>query len=161
MYKTIGEVRTVLRTIDLDGKTDNQKNNHEILVNWTKNFNDDDVISPSNSRTITKRIKGIQKDLVKMSKITKSKINVLNEAIKDTLFRLYWRWQDEKEYEDWGDYVSVMKGKFETLIVEKKMSNAVYYSCIKRPFGIVFDFEGFRVTMSINSTHYSWKFKQL
>ena len=109
----------------------------------------------------TKRLRNIDKNIIVMSEITADKVNKLNDAISDTLCSLYWRWQNEKEYEDWNDYVSVMQKKFETLIVENNMSNAVYFSCKRRPFGIVFDFEGFRFTMYANSKSYGWKSVQL
>ena len=161
MYKTFGDIRKDLSSINLDGKTTIQKSNHEILSNWIKPFDNDAAVSPKNNREFTKRIKAIKKQVIKMNEITKSKIVAFHEVFSDFLFPLYWRWQDEKEYEDWDDYVKVMKTKFDSLIIEKQMTNAVYYSCGKRPFGIRFDFEGFRVTLYANSTHYGWKSKQL
>lgn len=158
---TFGQIRQELNSINLDGKAENQKGNHEILVNWAKGHDEKDVVSPGNLRVFRKRIKNINKDIISMSEITKSKIGDLNSAFEEFLINLFWRWQDEKEYEDWNDYVSVMKKKFETLIAENNMSNAVYYSCSKRPFGVKFDFEGFRVTLYANSTSYGWKSKQL
>ncbi len=161
MFKTHGEIKTKLNSINLDGKSQRQKDNHEILSNWTKPFDKDAAISPRNAETFAKRIKNIETNIIQMSEITKSKIESLNDSMSDTLYLLYWRWQDEKEYEDWNDYISVMKKKFETLIVSNNMQNAVYFSCGKRPFGIRFDFEGFRVTLFVNSTHFGWKSKQL
>lgn len=158
---TYGELRKKLSAINLDGKNQNQKNNHEILVNWTKPFADTAVPEAGTLREINKRIKNIKKNIVKMSEITKEKIQTLSDAMSDKLYYLYWRWQDEKEHEDFEDYISTMKKEFETLIVEKQMKNAVYFSCGKRPFGLTFDFEGFRVTMYVNSTHFCWKSKQL
>jgi hypothetical protein len=158
---TYGQIKQDLSSINLEGKTKHQKGNHEILVNWTKPFADEAVVDPQNLREIRKRIKNIKKNIVKMSEITKSKINALNDGICDTLCSLYSRWQEEKEYEDWDDYISVMKKKFETLIVDNNMTNAVYYSCGKRPFGLTFDFEGHRVTVYANSSSYGWKSKPL
>ena len=161
MYKTFGEIRKDLSLIDLHGKTNVQKSNHEILINWIKPFDNDAAVSPKNNREFTKRIKAIKKNVIKMNEITKYKVDALLAVISDDLCLLYWRWQDEKEYEDWNDYVNVMKLKFESLIIEHNMSNAVYFSCKRRPFGIVFDFEGFRFTIYANSTSYGWKSKQL
>ena len=158
---TYGKIKQELSSINLDGKTKHQKNNHEILVNWTKKFDDNAVVDSQNLREINKRIKRIKKNIVKMSDITADKIQALNMYLSEEIIQLYWRWQDEKEYEDWGDYVAVMKKRFEDAIVVKNMTNAVYYSCTKRPFGVNFDFEGHRVTIYNNSTHYGWKSKPL
>ena len=135
MFHTIRQAREALASINLDGKTDRQKANAEIITNWLKPFDIDAAISPKNAKEIAKRLRMIDKNIVKMSEITKSKVDKLLAVISDDLCMLYWRWQNEKEYEDWGDYVSVMQKKFETLIVENNMSNAVYYSCKRRPFG--------------------------
>jgi len=156
-----GQLRQELNSINLDGKTKNQIGNWEILVNWAKGHNEKDIVAPGNLREFRKRIKGINKNIISLSETAKSKIEELHSSIDEFLTNLYCRWQDEKEYEDWNDYVSVMKQKFETLIAENNMSNAVYYSCGKRPFGIKFDFEGFRITLYVNSTSYGWKSKQL
>lgn len=161
MSTTYRQIRAELASINLKGKSDNQKGNHEILVNWTKPFDNDAIVSPQSLRKIRKRIDNIKKNIVKMSEITKSKIQALSDSINTTLCNLYSRWQDEKEYEDWNDYIAHMKKIFEAMIVSNTMTNAVYYSCGKRPFGLTFDFEGFRVKLYANSTHCGWKSEQL
>jgi hypothetical protein len=161
MFHTIRQAREALASIDLNGKTEKQKANAEIITNWLKPFDIDAAISPKNAKEIAKRLRIIDKDIIKMSKITKHKVDALLAVFSDELCILYWRWQNEKEYEDWGGYVKVMKTKFESLVIEHNMSNAVYYSCKRRPFGIVFDFEGFQFTMFVNKINYGWKSVQL
>lgn len=44
---------------------------------------------------------------------------------------LYERWQDEKEYEDWGEYEKVMMKMVEDL------PNIVYNRSWQKPFGLI------------------------
>jgi hypothetical protein len=52
--------------------------------------------------------------------------NCINEKHSNMLFNLYGRWQDEKEYEDFDDYVSAFK-KYVPSVVKG----------LKKPFGFV------------------------
>ena len=96
-----------------------------------------------------------------MNDITKDKINKLMDKIIDNLSYLYSRWQDEKEYEDFADYIERMKSDFNRFCKEIPMKNAVFVKGQKRPFGFVFDFEGWRVALSINSSQIRWKAKKI
>jgi len=161
MAKTYGQLRQELSAINLTGKTEKQTNAHQILVNWAKDKDEDAPVSAPNLREIERRIERIKRDIIPMSEITKKKIGILNDAFQETLCILYERWQEEKEYEEWDDYIKSMTDRFKALIIENNMNNAVYYSCSKRPFGLTFDFEGHRVVMSVNSTHTRWRSKQI
>lgn len=59
---------------------------------------------------------------------------------------LWSRWQDEKEYEDWNDYVEQLS--------KLAPEGAENITCSKRPFGITFELSdgNFRGTYSINCT---------
>lgn len=86
-----------------------------------------------------------------MNEITKIKVNKMMDRFVERLSYLYSRWQDEKKYEDFQEYSDAMHLNFTEYCKELIMQNAVYIKCQKRPFGIVFDFEGWRVTMSITN----------
>lgn len=64
--------------------------------------------------------------------MTAEQIDFRNEVIgamekhQDLLFNLYGRWQDEKQYEDWNDYIACMR---------KNIPN--YVASTKRPFGVI------------------------
>ena len=91
-----------------------------------------------------------------MNIVTKTKINKLMDLIGERLVYLYDRWQDEKEYEDFAKYITAMKKDFKTHCETVPMKNAVYVKAGKRPFGFTFDFEGWKVVMSVNSTSVKW-----
>ncbi|RLI48952.1 MAG: hypothetical protein DRP09_21050 [Candidatus Thorarchaeota archaeon] len=95
---------------------------------------------------------------MKMNEITKSITNTIMENMEKTLVYLYCRWQDEKEYEDWQDYVDIMK---KDLKEKAGVSNVFFVKASKRPFGLTFDFEGWQITLSVNSTSIRWKAKKI
>ena len=82
-------------------------------------------------------------------------------VMEDILINLYYRWQDEKDYEDFKDYIDKMKRDFDTEIKENYMMNAVFVKASQKPFGITFDFEGWRIVLSVNSQHVKWKAKRI
>lgn len=53
--------------------------------------------------------------------------NYINENKSGLFFNLYTRWQDEKENEDFNDYIDVVK-----------KSIPETFSGLKRPFGFIF-----------------------
>lgn len=60
--------------------------------------------------------------------------NLVNsEAVFNTFINLYGRWQDEKEYEDFNDYVKVMQTS-----VEKVVGKITNVKGTKKPFGLKF-----------------------
>ena len=58
---------------------------------------------------------------------------VNSEAVFNTFINLYDRWQDEREYEDFNEYVKVMQKA-----VEKVVGSVTNVKGMKRPFGISF-----------------------
>ena len=92
-----------------------------------------------------------------MNEVTKTKITSLFEKLENILSYFYSRWQDEKEYEDFQDYVDGVKKSFEKVVKEVPMKNAVFVSMTKRPFKIVFDFEGWKVSFIVTAKEYKWK----
>jgi hypothetical protein len=72
--------------------------------------------------------------------------STVNEKSMKTLGYLWSRWQDEKEYEDWNDYVKEL-----SKLVPVGAENVTYS---KHPFGITFELcEGnFRGKYTINYT---------
>jgi len=101
-----------------------------------------------------------------MNEITKNKVKEIMSLLQDTLCYLYNRWQDEKEYENWNDYIAHMKKAFENMeskvaLKSKCFENAYFVKASKRPFGMTFDLEGWRVVLSVTSTQYKWIAKKL
>ena len=92
-----------------------------------------------------------------MNNITKAKVTDLFNAMQKTMEMLYCRWQDEKEYEDFQDYIDHLKKIFETMKKETKTRNAVFVQMQKRPFQIIFDFEGWTVSFKMTAKQYSWR----
>ena len=66
-----------------------------------------------------------------MENLLKELVN--NEKIGNTFFNLFERWQDEHEYEDFRDYIKVMKTSIENVIGEVTLLKGM-----ERPFGIQF-----------------------
>lgn len=96
-----------------------------------------------------------------MNTITKTKVNALMGLFTESLSHLYDRWQDEKMYEDWNDYIKVIKANFYEYCKKALMTNAVFVKGSKRPFGFTFDFESWRVVMSVSYKSLGWKAKKL
>lgn len=95
-----------------------------------------------------------------MNEITKKKVNDLMDKVGARLCYLYNRWLDEREYEEFKDYVTEIQKKFDEVIKEVPMTNAIFVKGQKRPFGFTFDFEGWRVIMSVNSSSAKWSAKK-
>lgn len=95
-----------------------------------------------------------------MNEITKKKVNDLMDKTAEKLCYLYSRWQDEKGYEDFKDYVVAMKKAFDAAIKDVPMTNAVFVKGQKRPFGFTFDFEGWQVKMGVTATCCKWSAKK-
>ena len=68
--------------------------------------------------------------------------NVLNDSNAIRQFDyLYWRWQDEKQYEDFNDYVGAM--------MKYMPSGATLVKGSKRPFGVTINYGGQKVQISL------------
>lgn len=98
---------------------------------------------------------------MKMNDITSQKIISLWEAMQNSLTYLFGRWQDEKDYEEFADYVDAMKKDFVIATRETMTKNAVFVKGQGWPFRLVFDFEGYRVTFSVTSLRYKWETREL
>lgn len=96
-----------------------------------------------------------------MNEITKSKVNDIMGAMEITLVNLWKRWQNEKEYENWDDYIEHIKKLFAKMQKFTNTTNAVFVKASKRPFGFTFDFEGWQVVLYVKSNSYGWKAKKL
>jgi hypothetical protein len=92
---------------------------------------------------------------------TKNKVNKLMDKMIDTLSYLYGRWQDEKENEDFNDYGTAMTTAFMKHTKALSMTDASIVKATKRPFGFVYDFNGWRVHLSIKSSEIGWKAKKV
>lgn len=69
-------------------------------------------------------------------------INVLNNRpTLEHFYYLYERWQDEKEYEDFNDYVKGM--------MNYMPEGATLIKGTKRPFGVVINYGGNKVHISL------------
>jgi len=96
-----------------------------------------------------------------MNIVTSKKIISLWEAMQNSLTYLFGRWQNEKGYEEFVDYIEAMKKDFVIATRETRTKNAVFVEGTDSPFCLVFDFEGWRVTISVSLNHYKWKAREL
>ena len=79
---------------------------------------------------------------------------IMYEVLKEIgnpLVNLFFRYQNEKKYEDWTDYVK----KMEELVPE----GADFIKACKRPFGFEMQIKGFPYVckITVNSKHLEWK----
>lgn len=86
----------------------------------------------------------------KLEAITKS-LNTLIQQSGERLGYLHDRWQDEKEYEDFAEYVNVMKSI--------TPSPFTFVKATRKPFGFVLKHPDATVSFQIfaNSRSCSWK----
>lgn len=75
-------------------------------------------------------------------------IDKLFKTMKNTLVNLYGRWLDEKEYEDFADYETVMREKFDSIPPEYGLR---FVKGTKRPFGFIFDWRGKQMQFSVTT----------
>ena len=73
---------------------------------------------------------------------------VNNDNVFNTFFNLSERWEDEKYYEDFNDYVKAMKHS-----VEKVIGEVIIVKGSKRPFGLVFAFDNGRKMAHVYLKH--------
>jgi len=73
------------------------------------------------------------------------------EKMESDITYLYCRWQDEKEYEDFGDYTKRIKKSVEEFGVK-------FIKATKRPFGFVYCLdEGINIQVAISGGYYNSK----
>jgi hypothetical protein len=78
-----------------------------------------------------------------------AEINKFFHAFADRLADLYFRWQDEKEYEDFKDYADVMKSA-----TPKQFT---FVKANKSPFGFtLMNSRGLGYKLTMNSKHAQW-----
>lgn len=63
---------------------------------------------------------------------------------------LYFRWGEEKQYEDWKDYEKVFKKAVED-------EGGVFLKCKNHPFSFTYNLEGCTYEVKLTSKQYSYK----
>jgi hypothetical protein len=79
-------------------------------------------------------------------------INKMYKDVEDLLSNLHFRWQCEREYEDFKEYGEAIKKALQPQIVLKDMT--------KRPFGFRFRVKGFEQALycvKLTNRSYSWE----
>lgn len=73
------------------------------------------------------------------------------EDCEDLLLHLFWRWQDEHDYEDFAEYKDALRKGF--------AHHGEVLRARKRPFGLDLRIEGFPydVTVTVTTRHIGWK----
>jgi len=69
---------------------------------------------------------------------------------------LYHRWQDEREYEDFEEYIQAANKKLKELASKK--SGVSLVKMTKRPFKVIFWIHGLKGYFKATSTHYEYGF---
>ena len=82
----------------------------------------------------------------------KERVRVVNEIINknlEAMENLYMRWQEEKQYEDFKDYIKEFK----------KIFGDMYVKASKRPFGVILNIKDFpyKIQFNIISRGYEWR----
>jgi len=81
-------------------------------------------------------------------KMIEEKHHELYKEMEKPLSSLYWRWDDEKEYEDFKDYIAHAKKKIEELGV-------TFIGMKKSPFSIFYSVAGYKGELRISKTKYT------
>lgn len=83
----------------------------------------------------------------------KAAITDLFKKMEPTFGMLYGRWQDEKEYEDFADYIKVAQNA-----LKENCPTAIFKKFSKRPFAMTFSAFGCsEIVFSCTATEYKWK----
>jgi hypothetical protein len=93
-----------------------------------------------------------------VTEVEKQRIDSLLTMLQPLLETLYFRWKDERAYEDFETYKETM-----AKALLKYEPNGQLLTAEKRPFGFTFCIRGFDyiVAFSINSTSLKWQAKPL
>ena len=75
----------------------------------------------------------------------------LLEPFISQLIYLYGRWLDEREYEDFNEYIDFMKSNFEKL----NITDSKFIKAGKHPFGCLFSVSNTKMLIQINTR--KWK----
>ena len=82
----------------------------------------------------------------------KSDAELIFEAMQGTMVYLYGRWQDERAYEDFANYVGVVKNA-----LASSNDAAVFEKMTKRPFAVTFTLGQDKVVIGISGKTYFYK----
>ena len=72
------------------------------------------------------------------------------DAMQPAMERAWERWQDEKEYEDWNDYVEYLKRA-----LAEVAPDATFNRAHKSPFRMSFTLDGLHYTLKISRGFYT------
>ena len=96
-----------------------------------------------------------------MNPESKDKVQLLNDALIDWMADIYGRWLDEKEYEEWKDYVAILRKSFEKEYRKLSLDGAYFLKASKKPFGFIFVYDNWQVMFYVNSKERGWKAKPI
>lgn len=78
---------------------------------------------------------------------------VNNDKVLNTFLNLKYRWEDESKYENFNEYGKTMFN----VVQETLNGKASFVKALKRPFGLVFEFNGTKFKLFLKSnSRYSW-----
>ncbi len=89
--------------------------------------------------------------------VLKNKIEILWKDMQKSFIRLYERWQDEKEYENWKDYEKYLLILFHLTLRKNKIKDVSFLKATKKPFGMTFEIYGIEIYFYVNSKSYNYK----
>lgn len=73
----------------------------------------------------------------------------LTQDVATRISNLAYRWQDERQYEDWADYARVLQEMLPTY--------ATFLKATKRPFGVHFTVGDYTVFAGIRGSYVQWR----
>jgi len=86
-----------------------------------------------------------------MNEIKRKKLaEKIFDGLEILMCNLYARWQDEKEYEDFEDYIHLVKNKL-------KEFKVTFLKMTKRPFCVHYELDGVTYVIFVNSRQYGYK----
>ena len=85
----------------------------------------------------------------------KSDAELIFEAMQGTMVYLYGRWQDERLYEDFANYVNVAKNA-----LASANGAAVFGKMTKRPFAVTFTLGNDKIVIGLGSEKYYYNVYQ-
>ena len=95
-----------------------------------------------------------------MEKGIKQNIETVFGFMQEAIEKMYNRWQDEKEMEDFKEYEKVLSQVFDCYAIHS-MRGASFIKAMKRPFGIAFKYGTWYVEFLTSSSVYRWRAKEI
>jgi len=89
----------------------------------------------------------------KMTDKTRTKIKTIFATIQNKMVRLYERWQDEREYENFDVYVEIVKN----IINKMRFDDVTFIKLTKRPFSAICKVDDYEVHIIVTANQYKWK----